>query len=154
VGIDPSFDGLIVPRQTDTPIVGKDNRAEASYYRLLWDFSNGNPAVALHAFRESLFEAQDGQIVVRLFNQPSSEEIEGLPLSILFVLRATVQLELAQPGEVHAATQLPSADVADAIRFCLARGYLEPYQNGYRLTWQWYRTITTVLQRQHLLSAL
>lgn len=157
--IDPSFQGLVVPRQADAPAHGQAEKSEAErsqagYYRLLWDFSRGNPAVALHAFRESLFVSDEDEMVVRLFKEPSPEEIEDLPRTLLFVLRTAVQLELASPEEVTAATQIPRADVDDAIRFCVARGYLEPYLAGFRLTWPWYRTITTVLQRQHLLPAL
>lgn len=152
--IEPSFDGLVVPRQTDAPLPNQGNRTEAGYYRLLWDFSKGNPAVALHAFRESLFVNERKETVVRLFKEPSPDQIEDLSMPVLFVLRAVVQLELAMPYEVEAATQLPAKDVDDAFRFCLSRGYLEPFHGGVRLSWPWYRTITTVLQRQHLLSTL
>lgn len=153
-GIKPSFDGLVVPRQSAAPLDNQGDRTEAGYYRLLWDFSRGNPAVALHAFRESLFVNAEGGVVVRLFKEPSPEEIEDLSMPVLFVLRAVVQLELAMASEVEAATQLPGPDIADAIRFCSTRGYLEPFRGGVRLTWPWYRTITTVLTRQHLLPAL
>ena len=82
------------------------------------------------------------------------EEIEELSLSQLFILRTVVQLELALLPEIERATQLPFKEVEDAMRFCSSRGYVEPFQGGYRMTWPWYRTITTVLQRQHLLSSL
>ncbi|MEM6290676.1 MAG: ATP-binding protein [Myxococcota bacterium] len=151
--IDPSFEGLVVPRQNGEPLPDQGDRTEASYYRLLWDFSKGNPAVAMLAFRDSLFRDEQRNVVVRLFKEPPAEEVEGLTLSVLFVLRTIVQLELALLPEIEAATQLPATDVEDAVRFCTSRGYLEPYQGGVRLSWPWYRTITTVLQRQHLLSA-
>jgi hypothetical protein len=152
--VSPSFDGLVVPRQADAQPDEQRNRSEAGYYRLLWDYSNGNPAVALHAFRESLFVTPKGKTIVRLFKQPAASAVEDLPLSILFVLRAIVQLELAIPEEVEAATRLPRTDVEDALRFCLSRHYIEPFEVGVRVTWPWYRTITTVLQRQHLLAPL
>jgi len=152
--IEPSFEGLVVPRQAAAPLPEEGDRTEAGYYRLLWDFSRGNPGVALHAFRESLFTAEDGKVVVRLFKEPSPGEIESLSLTLLFVLRTIVQLELASPDEIVAATQLPRNDVDDALRFCTARGYVHPFQGGVRLGWPWYRTITTVLHRQHLLSSL
>ncbi len=147
----PSFEGLVVPRQNE-PLPDQGDRTEASYYRLLWDFSRGNPAVAMYAFRESLFRDEHDAVVVRLFKEPSPEEVEGLTLSQLFVLRTVVQLELAVVPEIARATQLPATDIEDIIRFCSARGYIEPFQAGYRMSWPWYRTITTVLQRQHLLS--
>ena len=149
--LEPSFDGLAVPKQAQAPLPAGGNRTEHGYHRLLWDFSRGNPAVALQAWRESLF-VNDGKLVVRLFKEPSPEQIERLPLPLLFVLRACVQLELAPPAEIVAATQLPASDVADALRYCTTKGYLEDVDGHLRLTWTWYRTITTVLVRQHLLT--
>ncbi len=154
--VEPSFEGLVVPRPAD-PLAGSDGtpddqRTEAGYYRLLWDFSRGNPAVALHAFRESLFVGPEQKTIVRLFKEPPSKEIESLSLPLMFVLRAVVQLDVAREHELVGATQLPAADVSDALRFCLTRGYVERYDVGVRVAWHWFRTITNVLQRQHLLS--
>lgn len=150
VELKPSFDALVVATESDDPAEGR--RTELGYYRILWDHSDGNPAVALQAWRNSLFVSEtDGDPVVRLFEEPSATEIERLPATLLFVLRAIVQLELATPGDVADCTQLPEPDVADAIRFSVAHGYVEPFSGRFRLSWTWYRTITRVLVRQHLL---
>lgn len=150
VELKPSFDALVVATESDDPAEGR--RTELGYYRILWDHSGGNPAVALQAWRNSLFVAEtEDEPVVRLFEEPSATEIERLPATLLFVLRAIVQLELATPQEVADCTQLPAPDVADAIRFSVAHGYVEPSSGRFRLSWTWYRTITRVLVRQHLL---
>ena len=148
--LSPSFDALVVG--SESGLEGGERRTELGYYRILWDHSGGNPAVALQSWRHSLFVADEtSDPVVRLFEEPSSAEIERLPPTLLFVLRAIVQLELASPEEVADCTQLPVADVADAIRFSVAHGYVEPTSGRFRLSWTWYRTITRVLTRQHLL---
>ncbi len=150
VELKPSFDALVVAAESDDPAEGR--RTELGYYRILWDHSDGNPAVALQAWRNSLFVSQtEDEPVVRLFEEPSATEVERLPATLLFVLRAIVQLELATPQEVADCTQLPGPDVADAIRFSVAHGYVEPSSGRFRLSWTWYRTITRVLVRQHLL---
>jgi hypothetical protein len=146
----PSFDALVVGNESGDADEGR--RTELGYYRILWDHSGGNPAVALQSWRHSLFVSEEESApVVRLFEEPSATEIERLPPTLLFVLRAIVQLELASPEEVADCTQLPVPDVADAIRFSVAHGYVEPTSGRYRLSWTWYRTITRVLSRQHLL---
>ncbi len=152
-GIEPSFEELVVATDgAEGPTEGR--RTELGYYRILWDHSGGNPAVALQAWRQSLFLRPDEERpVVRLFVEPSATEIERLPQTLLFVLRAIVQLELATAEEIADCTQLPVADVADAIRFSVAHGYAESRAGRFRLSWAWYRTITTVLTRQHLLVA-
>lgn len=146
----PSFDALVVGNESGDN--DEERRTELGYYRILWDHSGGNPAVALQSWRHSLFVSEKQSTpVVRLFEEPSAAEIERLPPTLLFVLRAIVQLELASPEEVADCTQLPVPDVADAIRFSVAHGYVEPTSGRYRLSWNWYRTITRVLSRQHLL---
>ncbi len=146
----PSFDALVVGNEAGDH--DEERRTELGYYRILWDHSGGNPAVALQSWRHSLFVSnEESAPVVRLFEEPSAAEIERLPPTLLFVLRAIVQLELASPEEVADCTQLPVPDVADAIRFSVAHGYVEPTSGRYRLSWDWYRTITRVLSRQHLL---
>ena len=144
----PSFDALVVGGESGDN--DEERRTELGYYRILWDHSGGNPAVALQSWRHSLFVSDEASTpVVRLFEEPSATEIERLPPTLLFVLRAIV--ELASPEEVADCTQLPVPDVADAIRFSVAHGYVEPTSGRYRLSWTWYRTITRVLSRQHLL---
>ena len=70
------------------------------------------------------------------------------------MLRTVIRLELANVAELADATLLPVPDVQDAVRFAVARGYLERYEGGVRVAWPWYRTITTVLNRKHLLPSL
>lgn len=152
-GVEPNFEDLTVATAADEGAF-EGRRTELGYYRILWDHSGGNPAVALHAWRHSLFTREGSeQPVVRLFVEPSSTEIERLSPTLLFVLRAIVQLEVATAPQVSECTQLPHADVADAIRYCMTHGYVELTGGRYRLSWVWYRTITTVLTRQHLLVA-
>ncbi|MCA9698252.1 MAG: hypothetical protein KC431_12060, partial [Myxococcales bacterium] len=132
-------------------------RAEQGYYRILWDYAKGNPAVALHFWRESLLLTGAGtehaRIKVRLFKEPSATALDAVEATLHFVLRAVVQLELARLEDLVACTQLPPADVADALRFALGRGWIAVVADDrYRVTWHWYRAIINMLRRQHLLG--
>jgi len=62
-----------------------------------------------------------------------------------------LQLERALPEDLANATMLPLADVGDALRYGLARGYLSEESGRYHITWAWYRPITRLLRRRHLL---
>ncbi len=152
--LEPVFDLLLsdLPEHADE-IEQADARAraETNYYRLLWDYANGNPAIALHFWRESLKMDDDERHVVRLFRPPDTADIDRLPDDALFVLRAVVQLELATAADVVAGTMLPIDRVADSLRYALNRGYLELSQGRYCLHWSWFRAITNLLQRRHLL---
>lgn len=152
--IAPRFDKLLTDLPEDADDVDRQDalvRAETNYYRLLWDYADGNPAVALHFWRESLGSDAAGSDWVHLFKPPSTADIERLPDEAVFVLRAVVQLERAAVDDIIKATMLSSAVVHNALRYALARGYVEVADGRYRLAWQWFRAVTNFLTRRHLL---
>ena len=152
-GIEPSFEGLIAEPEEDEELKQEQlARTQASYYRLLWDYAGGNPAVAVHFWRESLSVSPDGDVSVQLFSAPDTSDLERLPDPAVFVLRAVVQLELAAVDDIVEATMLSRRQVLDALRYASFRGYLEQADGRYRVAWNWFRAITRFLQRRHLLA--
>ncbi|MBK8481718.1 MAG: AAA family ATPase [Proteobacteria bacterium] len=153
-GIEPRFDHLVERLPTDADELELEEahaRTEARYHRLIWDYAAGNPGVALHMWRRSLGLDPQGRVFVKLFRAPDPTDLEALPDRAVFVLRAVVQLELATTADIRQATMLPEAQVENAIRYGLARGYFEEVEGRYRVTWGWFRAATRVLQRRHLL---
>ncbi len=124
-GIEPNFERLV----TGLPETADDiDRAEAltrarrNYYRVVWDYTGGNPGLALHFWRESLRVDAEGNRVVSLFVVPDSSDLERLPDATVFVLRAVLQLEPTQHEDIVAVTALGHDEVADALRYCKLRG--------------------------------
>lgn len=153
-GIEPSFEGLVVPRRYDASTAMPDeDRGEQGFYRILWDYADGNPRVACLFWTESLFRNGAGRLVVRLFKEPSAAELDGLALPIRFVLRSLVQLELGTVDELTEAARMSSAEAADALRYTVAHGYVEQHEAIFSVTWPWYRAVTNMLRRQHLLAS-
>ena len=151
-GIDPRFDRLIVPRQLHTSPVSDEERTRRDFHRVLWDYSDGNPRVALHFWKQSLYrKPPDEDIYVRLFSAPSTSELDGLPSTSYFVLRTVVQLELAVERDVVTCTDLSPAEVADALRAARVHGYLDEHDHLFEIDIHWYRAITNILRRKHLL---
>lgn len=151
VGISPRYDDLRVPRQADMSSPGSEEEdTERDFIRILWDYADGNPAVAMHFYRESLV-VRDGQVYVRLFKRPPIADLDGMPSSMHFVLRSIVQLDMATEADVVSCTHLDPAEVADALHAARSRGYIESVDDRVRICTEWYRTITSFLQRQHLL---
>ncbi|MCA9625408.1 MAG: ATP-binding protein, partial [Myxococcales bacterium] len=154
--IDPDFSRLIAELPEDADEIDAAEaleRARNGYFRLLWDYSLGNPAVSLHFWRASLRTSPSGKHVVRLFDPPSTEDLDRLPDSTVFVLRAVLQLDHASVDDIVAATMLSRAQVEDAIRYALSRRYLEWQGARVRVRWTWFRTITRFLLRRHLLAS-
>lgn len=153
-GIQPNFDLLIPELPEDADDIELQDAIEAaatSYYRLIWDYSDGNPSVALHTFRRSLARTTDGEVMVQLFHAPRTSELEELPDASAFVLRAVVQLGSATADQIANVTKLPERQVLDTLRFGRARGYFDETESGVRITWGWFRPITRYLMRRHLL---
>lgn len=147
-----SFEGLVVPRQWDQDDSSDDERAKQGFYRILWHYSDGNPTVALRFFRRSLNRNKEtGVVNVNLFHVPDSQDLEQMPKPMLAVLRSIVQLEVASSEELSKCTQLSIAEVIGIVRYFQSRGYLEWAEDKARVSDHWYRTITNVLDRQHLL---
>lgn len=153
-GIMPDFSRLVGDLPDDADEIDEIealDRARSGYYRLLWDYSLGNPAVSLHFWRASLRVSSTGDHVVRLFDPPSTQDLERLPDSAVFVLRAIVQLDEASVADIAEATMLDRNQVEDAIRYALVRRYIEQIGDRVRVRWTWFRTITRFLSRRHLL---
>jgi len=153
-GLDPNFDQLLTDLARDADDFTRADalaRAEANYYRLLWDYSRGNPAVALHFWQCSLECDAKGGETVRLFRPPFTNDLDELPDSAVFVLRSVLQLDRASIDDVVRATRLAPDRVHDALRYALARGYLELERDRYRVSWQWFRALNNFLERRHLL---
>lgn len=154
-GIEPQFDEIMLEEERDHDLHAEAlARTEMSYYRLLWDYAVGNPAVAIHFWRESLGVEESGRVVVQLFTAPDTSDLERLPDSAVFVLRAIVQLELAEVDDIATATMLSLREVNDAIRYASFRGYLDRIGARYKVSWTWFRAVTRFLQRRHLLSSV
>ena len=147
-----TFDGLVVPKQWDQEDITEEERAKQGFYRILWHYSDGNPTVALRFFRLSLRQNKETQqVVVRLFHAPESQELEKMPKPMLAVLRSIVQLEVASPEELSECTQLSIAEVIGTLRYFQSRGFIEWSEDKARVSDHWFRHITNVLDRQHLL---
>ncbi|NGZ16207.1 ATP-binding protein [Vibrio aestuarianus] len=147
-----SFEGLVVPKQWDQEEITEEERAKQGFYRILWHYSDGNPTVALRFFRLSLNRNKEtDQVVVRLFHAPESQELEKMPKPMLAVLRSIVQLEIASPEELSECTQLSISEVIGTLRYFQSRGFIEWNEDKARISDHWFRHITNVLDRQHLL---
>ncbi|MEO7111319.1 MAG: ATP-binding protein, partial [Polyangiaceae bacterium] len=152
--ITPSFEHLLDRLPANADEVDKQEaitQRARDYYRLLWDYAYGNPAVALHMWRRSLGVDATGATAVRLFTAMDTSDLERLPDRAVFVLRAVLQLSPAHPTQIAQATMLRAADVADALRYALSRNYIEQHGETYSVTWTWFRALTLFLQRRHLL---
>jgi len=151
-GIQPDFGELTLPRQfEDIDYETVEERNRHGFYRILWNASDGNPAVALQLWADSLRVAPKGRILVSLPQLPATEELEGVNITVLLILRVIAQSGYASQEQITDSLKLPETEVNVALRFALAREWVEISDGWYSLTWKWFRSITRVLARKNLL---
>jgi hypothetical protein len=129
------------------------NAKRAGYFRMVWDYARGNPGISLEVWRSSLFEASDGKVRVRSLSTPEASELDALPDSSLFILRAILQIGPATVADVAQATRLSEEQILSAYSFGHAHGYLVDSGGRILVSWRWLRAVVHLLERRHLLVA-
>lgn len=126
---------------------------QLGYLRMLWDYSRGNPGVALDVWRRSITaaEGEERRCLVRPLQVPNEQALEVLPDAVLFILRAILQLAPASPADIVAATRLSEAEVRATLELGASRKYLELVGGLVQVCWPWLRPIQVLLERRHLL---
>lgn len=153
-GVDPTFEDLLDALPSDTDEIDRLEALaarRAAYMLLIWDYSRGNPGVALQVWRQSLAVGPSDRIHVRPLRTPSESSLDLLSDDTLFVLRAVLQLSPASQDDLQGATQFSAGRVANALRFCSGKGFIVEHGDGVAPSWTWFRAITRTLERRHLL---
>jgi len=153
-GITLHYDGLLERLPPGADEIDRQDAIRAKrvgYERMLWDHVGGNPGLALQAWRASLGLDQHGAIHVRPLQVPDISQLERLPDSSLFVLRAVLQLAPTSVETVAQATRLRPEQVIQDLSFGKAQGFYEEKSGGVRVAWPWLRVASRLLERRHLL---
>lgn len=126
-------------------------RPSDRYHRIIWDYADGNPRVALHFWRYSLIPAGDKRVKVRLFASPPLSALETTALRTRFLLATLVQHENITAAEAAQALRWPLSECAATLEGLRTRGYLLVEDGRYRVTCHWNRAVVRFLQRKKLL---
>ncbi|MFZ2651200.1 MAG: hypothetical protein WA210_13945, partial [Burkholderiaceae bacterium] len=148
-------DGLARPIRRAAPDAADiDERAADRYHRLVWDYANGNPRLALHFFRLSLVWTQGKEVAVRLFPMPSVDALEPFETQTWLTLACLVQHESLTIDEAAGSLRFARADCARALQLLHTHGFLSCNGEGrYRVASHWSRAVQRFLQRKKLLVA-
>lgn len=151
--VTPTFEDLLEPLPATADEIDKQDALTAKrvgYFRMIWDYAGGNPAIALEVWRNSLQRAPGSSARVRPLRAPRDTALESLPDQALFILRAVLQISPATIANVSQATRFSEAHVRNAVGYGLAQGYLVMNGEEIRVTWAWLRAVTLFLERRHL----
>lgn len=146
------WDDLLPPRVAFADRDFERTRMRERYLRLLWDYSDGNPRVALHFWLRSLVVNGERRVRVRLFDGPSPDELEWLSTESRFLLAAVVLHENLSADETARVLGISDRHGLAVFEQLLARGVLECTGDRYRVTALWSRAAMRYLTRKNLLQ--
>ncbi len=153
-GYRPSFTDLVVTRLEGISVSSQIIGTSHGYFRLLWDFTDGNPRDACHFWLRSLMPVPEQKRVrVLLFSAPTANALQALPDDVAFVLQAIAEQENLTAHELTRVTNMSLEFCRFALRYCREAGYLvrDPATGASRLSVHWRGTIIRYLRRQHLI---
>lgn len=152
-GLTIVYDDLLV----DDVLRDKDDAARIlttarDYNRLIWDYAEGSPRVALHVWARSLVPDGPDRARVRLFMNPSTEVLESLTEPARFVLAATFWHERLSLDEAVPALALTRATCSDAFARLTEEGVVELEGGYFCVTARWWPVVIRYLRRKHLIE--
>jgi hypothetical protein len=125
-------------------------RTEGEYLRLLWDYAQGNPRVAMCFWLRSLAPS-GGELRVRLFEQPRARHLEALHEQSRFLLAAVILHENLSADEAARSVGLSRRACAALLAFLTQQGFLSEADGRWRVSTPWYREVIRHLRRKRLL---
>ncbi|WP_437760053.1 hypothetical protein [Sorangium sp. So ce1389] len=125
---------------------------ERDYNRLIWDYSQGSPRVALHYWLRSLRPAGDRRLRVQLFRGPSGDDLEELGELERFVLASVVWHDSLTTEEASISLGFPRLPCENALSRLVDLGVIDDLGGRHRVTTRWQSAVTTFLLRKHLIQ--
>ncbi len=150
-GVEVVYDDLLLTSRDASDPARRVETAE-QYTRLLWDYSDGNPRVALHFWLRSLVPESERRLRVRLFRGPTSADLDTLGERSRFLLAAIVVHENLSLQEAADVTRYAKAVCRLHLERLHDEGILRRSHGRYRLTTRWHRAVVRFLKRGNLLA--
>ena len=151
-GLEIVYDDLLVDDVRDGNDAARILTTARDYNRLVWDYAEGSPRVALHVWGRSLVPDGPGRARVRLFRNPNEDVLEKLSEPARFVLASTVWHERLSLEEVSLTLGLTRDTCADAFAR-LTENDVAEIEGGYlRVTPRWWPVVIRYLRRKHLIE--
>ena len=152
-GVTPVFDDLVVDRLVGPAYDREVLRSGDRFRRLLWDYTDGNPRLALHFWLRSLDSDGPGRARVHLFAGPSADDLEHLQEMNRFILASLVLHENLTALEASAALAFSPEQCDAALRFMRKADVLSENNGRYRVSTHWNRAVARFLKRKGLIIA-
>lgn len=124
------------------------------YARLIWDYSEGCPRVALQCWADSLLPVSKKTMQVRLFERPDLQLLENLEESQRFILASVLWHENSNIEESSLSLRYTKIKCEDSLRQLNEDNILfKSEDNRYRISTKWLPFVIRYLRRKHLIES-
>lgn len=151
-GLEIVYDDLLVDDVHDGNQSARILTTMRDYNRLIWDYSEGSPRVALHVWGRSLVHDGPGRVRVRLFTNPDAQALDVLEEPPLFVLAAIVWHASLSLDEAAVTLALSRRSCEAAFQRLVDHGIAERDGERLRITPRWWPVVIRYLRRKHLIE--
>lgn len=150
-GMDVSYANLLTDDADDGNIF-EVIRTAAGYFRLLSEYAEGNPRVAMHFWLRSLMSSNDGLSEVRLFERPDPKSCASWSTAQVFALAALAQHAELHIRELCAVIAAERDEVETEIERLRDRGVVRRTPDGrVRIATRWLRVVLSDLRNRNVL---
>jgi flagellar biosynthesis GTPase FlhF len=151
-GYEMVYDDLVVDKLEGVQGEAQLVSTQEGYARLIWDYADGCPRVALHCWKNSLVPDGPKRVRVRLFRRPKADELESLDDTERFVLASVVWHGSLTRDEAVTSLNLSLPVCEDAFDKLHDRGVLEEREGRFRIVTRWLCPVLRFLRRKHLIE--
>ena len=151
-GVSHAFEDLVVSIESDRPEEALVQASEG-YTRLIWDYSDGCPLVALRFWLHSLVPVAPDRVRVRLFKEPDEDQLARIPEEGVFIYAAVANHGSLSPRETSDITGYPEPICEAGLIRGVEEGYLARSQEGgrFELAVDWQRQMVRFLKTRQAL---
>ncbi len=151
-GYEASFEELVLDQIFEYDSEDEEARTSDRYLRLLWDQAKGNPRVAIHFWKRSLYVDGTIEARVRLFAEPDVQALNDLEEESRFVLAAIMVHESLTLAEAARCLSYPVNVCQAALSHLISRKIIVRNEGRYRIPTLMYRAVAQFLVRQNLIQ--
>ncbi len=150
-GFEPVYHDLVVNRVEGVSAETQMVSTGREYARLIWDYSDGCPRLALHCWRLSLQPDTENRVRVRLFRRPDTKCLDQLSERNRFILASVVWHANLTLNEAVESLRFSPAACEDGLEHLRERGVLRLEDEHYVVATPWLRHVNRYLRRHHLI---
>ncbi|HNS98473.1 MAG TPA: hypothetical protein PKL73_16090 [Polyangiaceae bacterium] len=151
-GYEMVYDDLVVDKLEGVEGEAQLVSTQEGYARLIWDYADGCPRVALHCWKDSLVADGPNRVRVRLFRRPHADELESLDDNERFVLASVIWHGSLTTEQAVKSLNLPASVCGDAFGKLQDQGVLGQSHERYFVQTRWLCPVLRFLRRKHLIE--